>query len=392
LDVIRSLEDVDVQTTADVPCDVAMEWPDGWIVLGPLKHDVSRGIGVLGLANELNIAHLCIQRVRDDTIPLANSFGKDVEVVTVQMHRMRAELERVLDNESDRRVAAKVEDVPLWREGQVVKLDLGQDRVVVIASEGHVVHEPYEVGTVAAEGNINLLNGGWDHVGGHRAERNSQIERVVTAVVELSGGHVRGSVWSSIDVGVLVIDSGNSFGRNAIIRTTAGEASTQIGSHPIGVTLLSDSLNNDIASLTDTKSNDVGGIWNNWNEIVGNDTEVVSINGKLLDTLGRCVDQPETMFLARLEAELGDTSIGHAWKSGVLARVVHLSVDQVVVRDGNAAVHGSIYQGEVISVIPIGQHDGANINVIWFSLRSLNDDWAESTSGILSAVMGYETD
>jgi hypothetical protein len=236
------------------------------------------------------------------------------------------------------------------------------------------------------------LNGGWDHVGGHRAERNSQIERVVTAVVELSSGHVRSSVWSSIDVGMLVIDSGNSFRRNAIVRTTASEASTQIGSHPIGVTLLSDTLNNDIASLADTESNDVGGIWNDGNEIVGNDAEVVAVNGKLLDTLGRRVDQPETMFLARLEAELGDTSIGHAWKSGVLARVVHLSVDQVVVRDGNAAVHGSIYQGEVISVIPIGQHDGANINVIWFSLRSLNDDWAESTSGILSAVMGYETD
>lgn len=38
LDIIWTLQDVGIQSTRDVPCDMTMEWPDSRIIAAPLKH------------------------------------------------------------------------------------------------------------------------------------------------------------------------------------------------------------------------------------------------------------------------------------------------------------------------------------------------------------------
>ena len=53
----------------------------------------------------------------------------------------------------------------------------------------------------------------------------------------------------------------------------------------------------------------------------------MAINSKLLDALGRSVDQSEAVFLSRLERELADSSIWGADVSSVGARIIHLAVD-----------------------------------------------------------------
>jgi hypothetical protein len=87
-------------------------------------------------------------------------------------------------------------------------------------------------------------------------------------------------------------------------------------------------------------------------EVVSNDSHGVVIDAELLDTLGTGVDQPEAVLLAVREFELGDTSVWRARQCCVLARVVHLPVDQIVINLWNLVVHRVIDQGEVILMVP----------------------------------------
>lgn len=54
-------------------------------------------------------------------VPETSAFGEDVEVVAVEMHRVRGEWEEVVDDQADRRVGAEVVNVPLgvFGEGKV---------------------------------------------------------------------------------------------------------------------------------------------------------------------------------------------------------------------------------------------------------------------------------
>ena len=51
LDPIGLLHCVDIETRADMPCNVAMQWPDSWIIRVVLNHDISRyrSVAVRGL-------------------------------------------------------------------------------------------------------------------------------------------------------------------------------------------------------------------------------------------------------------------------------------------------------------------------------------------------------
>lgn len=84
------------------------------------------------------------------------------------------------------------------------------------------------------------------------------------------------------------------------------------------------------------------------------------------------------MLLARGEFEFGETSIGCASLSGSDqgAVVVHLSVDQIAVREWRRAArccHDLLNEIIVIRVVPIREKDWADINVIWYVLGAMND-------------------
>ena len=121
---------------------------------------------------------------------------------------------------------------------------------------------------------------------------------------------------------------------------------------------------NNITALTDTESDYTSGIWLNGDKIVCNDSEVVTVNGEFLHALSGCVDESQSILLARSEIKLGNTSIWCASERSVLAWVVHLAIDQVVVREGNVAIHGIINNAEIILVIPIREYDGSNVFIV----------------------------
>jgi hypothetical protein len=101
LDIIWSLEDVDVQSSTDMPCNtgiwleltilgmkylLAMEWPNSWIILSPLKYNISRSTGIFSSLNKLHISLLSIAWVSDLSVPGTNTLSQDVEVVTVKLY------------------------------------------------------------------------------------------------------------------------------------------------------------------------------------------------------------------------------------------------------------------------------------------------------------------
>lgn len=78
LDVIWTLQDVDIKTGRDVPGDVAMQWPDTGVVCLELDHGVGWGASIgVGFAQDLNITAGWVGWVGDGSIPDAISFGKD---------------------------------------------------------------------------------------------------------------------------------------------------------------------------------------------------------------------------------------------------------------------------------------------------------------------------
>lgn len=106
---------------------------------------------------ELHIAPLRVLRVGDRSVPGAEAFRQDPEVVAVEVHGVR-ERGAVADDEADGGVGAEVVHVPLGvvGVGGVAEFCEKEDRVVVVAAEGDVVHEEEEVaGGVGGEGDVD---------------------------------------------------------------------------------------------------------------------------------------------------------------------------------------------------------------------------------------------
>ena len=120
------------------------------------------------------------------------------------------------------------------------------------------------------------------------------------------------------------------------------------------------------------------------------------IDGEFHHTLRTGVDQTQTVGLARLELELGNTCVWCALGAGggVLARIVHLAVDEDVVRERWELVlrcwsHDRLDQAEPIRVKPIVDHDRAKVLIVLdVVVGTVDDERTEDTSGELSRVVG----
>ena len=118
------------------------------------------------------------------------------------------------------------------------------------------------------------------------------------------------------------------------------------------------------------------------------------INGEVYNALGAGVNDSQKMSLSGLETELRETSESRAlmWlrvKRQQAAVVVHLAVDQSVVGFDDLLVGTNVLLSKavVILMVPIADHDGANIDIVISARRTVDDHWTESTTSVLSRVM-----
>jgi len=395
-DLVGLLEDVDIETLRDVPSNVAVEGPRARVIKINLNGKICRSSdiarGTLSGREELHITADRVVGLSDRAVPSSETLREDVEAVTVHMHRVDTKGPVVIDDKLDALRVAGVVNVPLGWEGGVAKSGLEERRVVVVTTEGRVVHEPDEVGAVGTELHVDVL----DNLRGRGSltvERLGDIERVVGAGQDLGARDSAVGGGDSVSVRTLIVNTGKSDRRDTVGEraTDTWRPESEIGAHPVGRALSTDTLNDNIGTLTDTKSDDVGGVGNNGDEIVGNDSELMSIDRELLYTLSGGVDEAEEMLLARLELELGETSVGSAGSGGVGARVVILALDQVVVGEWwrvGACVHGLVDEDLVVGVIPIAEDDRTHVNVVRLSLRTVDNNGTKSTTRVLSRVMG----
>jgi hypothetical protein len=83
-DVFRTLQDLQEQTTANMPRQMAMKRPDTWIVLNKLQHHVAWCNSTVDVARILELVHITangVARVDNTAIPLAEAFGQYVEIM-----------------------------------------------------------------------------------------------------------------------------------------------------------------------------------------------------------------------------------------------------------------------------------------------------------------------
>lgn len=123
-----------------MPGDVAVERPDARIVRVVLNDHVARAgstVSVVGCRlQDLHIAPLGIFYVGNGSVPCADAFGEDIEVMAMEMHRVRSG-DFVFHNEADAVVGAEVVDIPLGIIGVrgVSQVGEQEDWVVVVGSE-----------------------------------------------------------------------------------------------------------------------------------------------------------------------------------------------------------------------------------------------------------------
>jgi len=391
LELVWLLNDVDVQTLGHVPGDVAMEWPDTWIVLLVLDDGVGWLVGDNGTEwwdTEGVTDDSAGWVTLDDAIPGDRTSGEDIEVVTVQMHGVSLRPEVAHDETDGWLVDWEGVDVPLLLVCPVSAHNIVVQVHVHVGTERLIVYGPDEVGSIIHEVEIEV-NGLKVVIKRNRAESLGSGQSVVTASTLLRDGEAT-SVWRNrVLISALVVYGSDSLGGDTIGEraTILGWGVTHLSAHPVAGTWGTGGLDNDVRSLTDSKVDERSAVWHNWLEIVGDDRHVVAINLVLDESISRWVDETNAVGLARLESELGNTCIWRALESGVAAWEVVLAVDQDVVGQRSGAVHGLSEHGVVILVVMIRQHDWSYILIIADVRWAVDDNWTESTASILSAVV-----
>lgn len=73
-DVCRSLQDIEIETSADVPRYMAVTRPHSWVIHVKLDHDVCRHGGALSFLYNLDIPSERISSVGDTSVPSTKAF------------------------------------------------------------------------------------------------------------------------------------------------------------------------------------------------------------------------------------------------------------------------------------------------------------------------------
>ena len=129
LDIVWSLQDIGIETSANVPRDVAMERPDARVIRGDLPDQVTI------CSHELHVSSLRVRLSGNgNAVPISVTFVKDLHVVSVQMHGVRCG-GWVVDYDANGSVAAEVSNVPFIGVGEISLIGEGEDWTVIVCTE-----------------------------------------------------------------------------------------------------------------------------------------------------------------------------------------------------------------------------------------------------------------
>ena len=144
--------------------------------------------------------------------------------------------------------------------------------------------------------------------------------------------------------------------------------------------------------MTDPEGHDVGHVRLDGHEVVGDDGHVVAVDREALDPLGAAVDQPQAVLLPGVELELGEARVRRAGLAvgDQGAVVVHLAVDQIVVRERRGPrgrLHDLFDNLEILRVVMIAEQHRSDVVIIGHLRRAVNDHGSHQTGGVLGAVV-----
>jgi hypothetical protein len=94
---------------------MAMERPDTRVVLIELQYHERRNDAsgsILRILKHVHVATDSVFRVRNNAIPVPETFGEDVKVVAVEMHGVTADETIIYEVDADGLVGAEVVDIP----------------------------------------------------------------------------------------------------------------------------------------------------------------------------------------------------------------------------------------------------------------------------------------
>ena len=324
LDQIGLLHHIDIKAGGDMPGNMAVQGPHARVVGTVLKDQMSVRL------QQLHIPPLRIFEIGNGAVPLGfGPVGQDEEIVPVEVYRVRGKA-AVSKNNPHALVLARVVHIPLRVEmvGRVSRVGEQKDRVVVVGAERGTAHRPEVIaGFVLAEGDIDCFSRFRILHSGEGEKGNGFVEEVVSTARIIDRRWVRGRRLGC--VGAFVEDGRQGY---PLIIGAQGAGAADFRSHKNRGAGWQFRLHNDVGPLSNAKSDKLGGVGVDGDEIIGHDNHGVIVDGKSHYGFGGRIDEPEAMSSPWGETEFGDPSVGGASYIRLdCAIVVHLAVNETVV-------------------------------------------------------------
>ena len=238
----------------------------------------------------------------DAAVPDTVALGQDLHVASVHMPWMSC-VQVVVQVDADRAVRSEIKDLPILRERQVALRYLIGDRQVVIAVESAVVQFPNEVTSAVLDEideDVGDDTGCLDHHRGGRCELLGKKVVVTRLNPRLVVGFVGLGCRCERGVCAVIENCSHDVG---IGRTSAASTIGDGTAHPHGSVGGQVCRHDDVGTLPDTECENVGDEWRNRDEVLGDDREVVLVNGELLHAFRAPIDDSHAVSLSCDELE-----------------------------------------------------------------------------------------
>lgn len=363
-----------------MPSDVAVDEP----CTGVVKLEGDGKVAVAGEGSNVTARRVDHVQGGGVAVPHASILAEDEEVVAVQVDGVPDTEAGVVLNDKDDELgsgdigsAVDNDDVVVGREVGLAVLNAGEGRVLPVNLQTAAVEGPLEPG--AAGGKVQALGG--DLVDGadiQRQVRNQISHGLVSTGLSLGDAAGGGGVGSA---GAIVANNtGDTIGVGVV---AAG--GVPLCAQPV-VSSLSVGLDNDIITLAHANLDGIGGVGDESNKIVANNSEAVAVNGELEVSVGSGVDNSDAVLLASLENSLPLGSVTQAvGVSGGRAVEGVGAVDEAVLHSRRATVLDRVPQFESLRVAPVVEEHHAEILIVVSGGRTVQDQASESTLCVLQS-------